>query len=434
MLNLSRNNIYLSYVLIGAILAYLGSEAIRKYLFNHVFVLLVFDISIVAIFLYLADKTMSRTIGIILIVLALHGLTFSIYYSYPAFAFIAGWREITPILVGFMLGSSRKITVDHRRCLTFICGCITLLTVLSVAQILVGPTHWLNALPSDLEMGSSAGFGSYDPVLTERLGIDLWRPSNVFITTGKYGATIAALTILASTILLLASKRFGKLTLFAVWVFLILSNLVPMQRAFLYPFCLLTIAIIVIYSLSALNREHGAKLVFVVSPPIIAITYVVASGEKITRSIEAIADRLMQFPAEFSQRFNDLSHLETLFGRRPFMGSGFGYYSNYSQLVGGGVYTDQFAGEGGWHILGSNFGFLGLILFFVLSISLIIVRIKILVRTSENQIYLQLFFLFTISLVFSWGFTHNIYAQSFLMFCIFYSIGLMNAQEKGVKS
>lgn len=397
---------------------FLLTEATRKYYFDNVAILSLLDIALVICFFSFLNIEKKEKIVTIFSLLAIHGLIFSIAYQTSPLTFIAGLRELFPCLVGLFLATSERIEFDYPKTLAFLLITMMLLTLLGGCQIFLGPEHPINAIPRDL--GAGRGLGSYDPSIASALSIEIFRPSAVFLTTGKFGTVTAGLSILAITTWIKMKNR-GALINAAVVSIIFIANLVAMQRAFFYPLVLIAVVYFSALFIHHLKSpSHSSVQAFASAAILMLYGFWLADTSLYT----VVLERLIEFPSEILQRIADLGYLESLLIHRPFLGSGFGFFSNYSPLLGGGSYMEFYSGEGGWHIIAANFGFVGLIVFFCVVCSHILhFTNQLIVRRTFGAS--NTFYIFIVLVIFLWGYTHNIYAQSFLMLTSFLAMGLL---------
>jgi hypothetical protein len=388
-------------------------EFTRKYLFNSVYILLTLDVIIIAYLLWygVLNKKSTFFFSIVLLVsLFLSILNGFLHKEIPLYIF-AQFREFLPFIAGWAIGSSNrfKICIKDLDILSLILVCISIFAVL---QIHSTPTGLLNYVPTSQAMGSSGGFGGYAREVEDLYGGNLFRPSLVFMVTGKYGTFVAAITVFMTSILLILKIR--GLRFFIYISIILMANIVAMQRAFFYPY-LCFLVMLGIYRLIMGNRSKLFFYTFV----ILIIPIALFSNNN------PIYERLVTFPIEIIQRFTDLGLLGSLFRSEIiYFGRGPGYFSNYSQALGGGFFSDYFGGEGGWHMLVANYGLILPIILVLCILYFLLLEWRFIQKnqTSIECISLSTFIGFLLIL---WGYTHNIYASSFFIFAAILTIAIL---------
>jgi hypothetical protein len=388
-------------------------ESIRKYFFNSVYLLLTLDLFLILFFILygIINKKFAYVFSIVFLAsLFLSVVNAVLHKEIPLYIF-AQFREFLPFIAGWAIGSSFrfKIFIKDLNILSLILVCIS---VFAVLQIYSTPTGFLNYIPASQVMGSSGGFGGYAKEVEELYGGTLFRPSLVFMVTGKYGTFVAAITIFVTSLLLIFNIRGFR---FFIYIsILLIANIVAMQRAFFYPYIFFLVALVV-YRLF-----NGRKNKFYIFTSLFLILFTILFSNN-----NPIYDRFLTFPVEIFQRFTDLGLLGTLFSSEIiYFGRGPGYFSNYSQALGGGFFSDYFGGEGGWHMLVANYG---LILPIILLLWILYSFINTWKTFPKNQrtIECMSFSTFIGFILILWGYTHNIYASSYFIFVSIISIAIL---------
>ena len=210
-------------------------EAFRKYFFNTVYIFAIIDVVFIFLILKFTEnnKNLIKFLSIILLVTIILSLYNGIFYKeYPVYIF-AQFREFLPFIAGWAIGISKNFKPTLKE-LNILCIILAVVTMFAVLQIYSTPEGFLNFIPANQAIGSSRGFGGYAKEIEDLYGGNLFRPSLVFMVTGKYGTFVAALTIYITSLLLIFNiKGFRFYTYISV---LLIANAVAMQRAFFYPY------------------------------------------------------------------------------------------------------------------------------------------------------------------------------------------------------
>jgi len=415
---------------------YFFISAVRKYIFNSPFLFLIIDFFMIYAvlkslsFVKLKYPEILQSFSVIILISIVHGSLLGVYHEQIPFYIIAGLREIFYPMAGLIIalsismGSLTKLYKSAIFALIF-------LVFLGFMQILSGPESTLNFIPKDQELGSFFGFGGYDARISEIFGIQLFRPSAIFMVTGQFGTVVSGLTIFVIVFLIIKNEidttSFLGLRNFLILLF---ANLISMQRAFFY-FSVFSVLLYLVFYKKVLMRG----LIFTSSVFLLLSMIYLSFGFFGSNNIVTIMQRIAEFPGEVLDRLSYLSTMKSLFDRDTWLfGDGFGYYSNYAYILGGESYGDSYEGEGGFHITFANIGVLG---FFVYHLTVLFFLNYFLKKTSINKnvnsnsydikffILIMLYILITL-----WQTTHHIQAQSFLMFFVSFSATLLTRAKE----
>lgn len=174
------------------------AEVVRKYILASNFVLLVADLLALSVAGALVARVATRPV--LILTAATLGLV-----CWKLISVVLGHQNVTLGLIGIRnfivpcafliagvvlcrtLGMDRTAALIHK---TFTVW-LTVMSAVMVAQLLVGRDHWLNAVPEGLG-DETAGIGDYT---VGDIGLDfLFRPTSIFLHTGKSGSVAFVLT------------------------------------------------------------------------------------------------------------------------------------------------------------------------------------------------------------------------------------------------
>jgi len=393
---------------------YASLEVLRKYCFPDPLVLLAFDFLFGLVLFYFLPYRVIYLLFFINSFFLIHGLVVSIFKNqYPLFM-LAGLREINYFLGGFLLATCSKIHFRKKDLIRLLLlGGI--LSGFGFLQVILGRDSILNFSPPEFNLGSSGGHGSFVPEFEALVG-DVFRPNSVFPVTGKFGMFIGMLSAMCLAIGYKV-REVREAWMFPLFWVLILINLVPFQRAVLYPL----VCFLVFLGIKHLWFDNRTLLVGLIA---LVIGWLI-----VTELGQIVVERVVLFPGEVLSRLSYMNEGASLFSVDNLWGQGFGYYSNYSTLLGGGRYSDTYGGESGWLVLTASVGVGGTIIWFCVlwfeSISSLFAGLFGI--SEEGPAFVAGFFGLIVML---WGTTHNIFGSPMILLTLGIMFGMRRVNSE----
>lgn len=400
-------------------LIFLVSEAIRKYVFDQLFILALLDLAVLWVLLRYSSNEHRKFFLIVSGLLLCHTLTFALVNGYSPLTYLAGMRPVIYAFGGIVLAqwhferSSGLTLLGLGICTIFV-------TIFAILQIYLGIDHPINATPMHLEL--SRGLGGYSSEVENLVGNlveGIFRPAAVFITTGKFGTYVAGVTLVTICLFLTTTHNYSKVFVVILFAVLVVANLVAMQRAFWYSFAFFSIIFLLIFEL---NKNNW--IVFI--PGLTLIGGVVLTA--FSPELSVLAGRLSQFPAEIIDRLWEFSRILPMALENIVVGKGFGFFSNYSHLIGGANYMDYYwnTGEGQYHILIAELGTLTCMILIVWAITFAFLQLMRSLR-KRTQVEGKCYFVrsYIIALTLLWASTHTIFASVFLVMSLSFSLAIL---------
>ena len=149
----------------------------------------------------------------------------------------------------------------------------------------------------------------------------------------------------------------------------------------------------------------------------------------VTELGQIVVERVVLFPGEVLSRLSYMNEGASLFSVDNLWGQGFGYYSNYSTLLGGGRYSDTYGGESGWLVLTASVGVGGTIIWFCVlwfeSISSLFAGLFGI--SEEGPAFVAGFFGLIVML---WGTTHNIFGSPMILLTLGIMFGMRRVNSE----
>lgn len=400
-------------------LIFVTSEAIRKYVFDQLFILALLDLAVLWILLRHSSDENRKLFFTVSGFLLCHTLFFALINEYSPLTYLSGMRPVIYAFGGIVL-AQWHFKRSSRLTLLGLCICIFFMTIFAILQIYLGIDHPINATPMHLEL--SRGLGGYSSEVENLVGDlvgGIFRPATVFITTGKFGTYVASVTLVSICLLLTTNHNCSKIFVVILLAVLVLANLVAMQRAFWYSFALFSIIFLFVFELKK-------KDWIVFGPALILVGGLVLMAFPSEFSI--VAGRLSQFPSEIIDRLWEFSRILPMSLENIVVGKGFGFFSNYSHLVGGANYMDYYwnTGEGQYHILIAELGTLTCMILIIWAITFAFHQlIRSFRKKAEVEGRCCFVRSYIIVLILLWASTHTIFASVFLVLSLSFSLAIL---------
>lgn len=389
------------------LLIYAFLEIIRKYFFFTPVTLVVFDLYFLSVVVRNLELNEFLKLCLVLLVCILHGIAVSLMASRSPIFVVAGLREIIFLLGGYFLARSGSLKLDNSELIGFLAlGFIV--SGFGVLQITSGQDSILNFSPAEFQLGVSQGHGFFVPELESVIG-EVFRPNSIFPVTGKFGVFIGVISIFVLINLAWVSS-YSRTHVILVLFALILINLIPFQRAVLYPLLLG-----ILFFLFSCSKLKSLFLLF--SSISLAFFFINSELGKIA------LDRVLIFPMEVLDRLDMLRLGSGLFEPHNLFGQGFGYYSNYASLIGGEAYSSDFGGESGWLVLTASVGMVGMSIV-LLGLWWCTVSGFVSSLLGTNNRWLAFICGFTCSVVMIWAVTHNVLGSPLVLLMLGCLVGL----------
>lgn len=407
-------------------LIFVTSEAIRKYVFDQLFILALLDLAVLWILLRHSSGENRKFFFTVSGILLCHTLTFALINGYSPLTYLSGMRPVIYAFGGIVL-AQWHFKRSSGLTLLGLCICIFFMTIFAILQIYLGIEHPINATPMHLEL--SRGLGGYSSEVENLVGDlvgGIFRPAAVFITTGKFGTYVASITLVSICLLLTTNHNRSKFFVVILLAVLVLANLVAMQRAFWYSFALFSIIFLFVFELK--KKDY-----IVFGPALVLVGGLVLTAFSSEFSI--VAMRLIQFPGEIIDRLGEFSRILPMSLENIVVGKGFGFFSNYSHLVGGANYMDYYwnTGEGQYHILIAELGTLTCMILIIWAITFAFHQLMRSFR-KKAEVEGKCCFVrsYIIALILLWASTHTIFASVFLVLSLSFSLAILRLKIQDI--
>lgn len=345
------------------------AEVIRKYVYPSNLVLPLAEILAVfvalALFQRLPVNRATAVLGALIVASIAWGLL-TIAFGHQDFALgMVGLRNFLVPCAFLVIGASLGNTFTSDRFTGLLHRVFTLwfvaLALVAVFQLLVGRDHWLNAIPEG--MGDErGGIGDYT---VGEVGLDfLFRPTSIFLHTGKLGAV---LFVLSSYRLCYAASSYRRNTFWIGRVFDVVVLMVSGQRAAIVGYGLVAVVV----GLMRSGRRSLAVVVMAVALGAIGLAifgWVTASGGSESIGIGALifmrtVSGVVDIPLRVAD--NVIAPLEYVLAHYALSPAGLGAFSFGSAQFGGQPLYEVVpigTAENAWLRLLAEQGLLGLVL------------------------------------------------------------------------
>lgn len=416
----SSKSFILAVLFISSISIHLIAEAVRRFLIYSNSVYLLADIALIITAIFSAkigSFRFDRDVACLLTGFLVFGIVSSLVAQEHPALILVGIRPLVLALAAFVV--AENLYRYHPRADVIFIHTIgvwsIIILIAGILQISSGIDAPINILPSDPNNEFGGGRGDY----AGEGGIIEWifRPTSIFMHTGRLGQYSFFLSLSLCLTLLLSSYASNLLRMYVL--FSIMLVVISGQRAagvFLIASCLSTVAFF------GSRREILRLLSLFLG---IALAFLLATNDL----INVIFDRFSSGFTDGSNRVFDMTrHWDVGFLKFLFFGHGLGFFSFGSSEYGGAIYYEYMArlgggGENSWLRIQGETGIPGL-LFFISTILVIIIKSykrSRLAVASRRLIHLICIF-FSLSAC-AWAFTHDVFGNYLYTMGIFFLFG-----------
>ncbi len=392
------------------------SEVVRKYIIPSNYVFLVADLIVISIMIYCILKY--RKFPKIPHFFYFFIFLFSIFCFITALInprkiifFIIGLRACFFPLV-YMAISSFYIQYNKRSVrLLYIAATVWILIAgtTAVFQLLLGPTHAINSVWGV----QGVGIGDYSVLQKESFLPGLFRPTSIFMHTGKFGQTIFLLVLFRWIYLIQSKVRLKAIHLVSITCDLIVILISGQRSALIFIALSGLIALLILGKIKSI--KHALRIVFgttiVLGLAVFALSYSKGFG---TAAISRIDTILVALPIRF---YAAIKSLVVLIENYALIGVGFGFFTLGSGYFGG---MPAYEGLKSLHVsegtpprIIGEIGFMGSLMLLLALITLIHRGFIAFRKSNSSSIQISgLFFgLWGISMIF-WSLTHDVFANT----------------------
>lgn len=405
------------------------SEVIRRFIYYSDLFFVLGDFLILGTLLFcyrgaVRAVSLGMTFYLVAVFLLAWGLASALNHGNPMITLVGARAIFVPFFYIFVSGyffrryeDSLKLLV---RSVAFWC---VVISAVALAQVYLGRENPINALPDAIQ---ATGIGDFT-VESEGLGLDyMFRPTSIFLHTGKFGQIIFVLVLFKWVTLLLyppARSRFLVATIPMDLIGIIVSG----QRG---TYLFLTLSMLFVYLFYGLRSPAkvakslmlGASLLGLVGS--IWFAYVPEGLRELllARYLSSFKDVFLRINENLVLPLFDIVH------RYGVIGEGMGYFTLGAARFGGAVLyetvTTAGVAENSWLRLIAEMGLLAAALFAVMLLLLVVRAIRISsyrrVAASCQVRAVAVFFICWLVSISMWAITHDVFSNSTMM-----SIGFM---------
>ncbi len=415
----------------------LFAEILQKYVFWNRTPILIGDVLIICVSLIAITRHGSRNVRMALvwcIVSIAWGILTVIAGHGGLMLGLIGIRTSVLPVCSLVIGAAllRSLPLERANRFLFLSSLVWLIIITFVAliQIILGRAHSINILPEGLGGDERHGIGDFEGYDLRYIG-ELFRPTSIFLHTGKYGQVSFVLSAFA---LASSSGRWGYKSLL-VAVLGALSVGLSGQRAAMIGYLLC-----VIYVLSSRMSLSGALGAFTgIGMVLVAVCYAIDKGLPISiwyrffSLVEAIPSRV---------RENVVEPISDIWYESGMLGSGAGTFSLGSAGFGGAPLYEiiaKGAAENSWLRIWAEQGLVGVFIWTAGYFAAIIqgVRAACWSRRSGDQRVINVLSLngvLTLMVIGLWSNTHDVIGNTTTMIMAMYYCGAIlcsGAHEHG---
>jgi hypothetical protein len=277
--------------------------------------------------------------------------------------------------------------------------------IVAIAQIFSGQDGWF----SQYGLGE---IGNGDYTVDGRGVAGLFRPTSIFMHTGKFGQTIFAFVLFKFCVIFYRRSRPPLVVIMlAIWDIGII--IISGQRsAFLFlTFALATLALL------ASGRARFKLLSALILGAAISAVVAFALGALKPEVVGIVRDRYLSAFTDIPSRINGniIIPIGAILDKYPFFGEGVGFYSIGAVRYGAKVIY-EYLGEGGaessWIRTIGEVGFIGFIFYFSSIVNVVLTGLKAMLRSrsSDYKAVGSFLFLWLLSCML-WANTHDVFGN-----------------------
>jgi O-antigen ligase len=408
------------------------AEIIRRFFYYSVLPYLLADIIFILITIISYKTLHSINIAYILRIFLIYiiwGVFCLTLNQASPFLIIVGLRPFILALCAFIIASSYFKTGSNpiKTLLNITIFWVVVTCSIAILQIYLGIDAGINQLPDEVSSSLGGGRGDFVAGNGELMVEGLFRPTSIFMHTGRYGqfTFISSIFLISYVMFTNKTSTWYKLATFITFINVILSG----QRSSLF--------FLVIGILFMLFYLKNLKSLFTI---IIGVSFItIISALFISEDLQSLL--IFRFGSAFTESSSRASEqggaLIDLMDYFLLLGKGIGYFTFGSIPFNGEIFYEFVAelnyigGENSWlRILGET-GLIGLILFGFIVFLLIIQCIS---NIKKNQVVEENMLHFTAAYsliaISIWGLTHDVFSNYLMLIFVFFYIGASNGSKK----
>jgi O-antigen ligase len=281
--------------------------------------------------------------------------------------------------------------------------------LIALLQVILGKSSFLNYSPSQVGL-DLIGIGDYSYGGEVIKG--LFRPTSIFLHTGKFGQIIYMFALAIVTRIACNEKIRIKhyIIILLSFVFVYVSG----QRA---AMVLLPISFALIMFA---NKKFNLKFtlcLFIISLSIFLLIpeqYLFFSLKRAFSGITSLDTRFGGALFSFNEIFNSYF----------FLGEGIGFFTFGSKIFGGDVLYSVFKNaEQGWLRIYAEVGFFGFVIYIIFIVYAVFRALNNIIKISDESIWVSYVSFFSLISFIAWSFTHDIFGNYLTMSYVFMFIG-----------
>jgi len=419
------------------------AEVIRKYLIRDDMVFLAADIFALLTFtgLLITNKAyLSRIPKIFFLLLSLflpYTAILHIFSGNPLGIYGVGLRIMIMPIIYLLI--SAHFYKSQRNAPKLVYGYVTfwiiIICAMALTQIALGADHPINSVWGQQRLGMGDYVGEGGNVLME----GLFRPTSIFMHTGKFGQTIFALVVFRWTYLALSKSNFHPIS-YALIVVDFAAIFASGQRSAFVFLLACVFALMLLRSRNSRKALKGALPIVAIASLLIAmIIFMLPVYGNIF--YQRFVSAIIEIPARLEG--NLFLPLQSILSDFLFTGRGFGYYTFGSRMFGGKiVYFDSSLhiaglGESSFIRICLEVGFFAAMLYIVAFFSLLAPAWKAFkqLRGSSNTLAAPAaFFVLWIGSLIIWCNTADVFSNSVSIFYGYALSGSILLRARDIKS
>lgn len=400
--------------------AHLIAEAVRRFFLYSNSTYLIADIVLVGAAccsVAISSIRIDRSVGVLLFCYVMWGIFSLLVNEGSSLLLLVGVRPIILALAGFVLAEI-MFRVHSKPDGVFFntCGAWTLVILaVAIAQIFAGVDAAINQLPADagVEGGGRGDYGANGVFLEW-----LFRPTSIFMHTGRLGQFAFFLSVVACLRLFMTEKASFTPRVYALLAIVLV--IVSGQRAagvFLLISCALGIA-------KFGSREILVRSISIMVVVLVAATFVPGDAR------DVILGRFASgFTGGIDRAVETTQYWETGLWKFPVFGMGLGFFSFGALPFGGAIYYEYMprfggGGENSWLRVQGEVGFPGFVMF--LGVITMIVLKSYRRAFTDNNTEARVIHLASLMFALStgiWALTHDVFGNYLHLFGLFVLFG-----------
>lgn len=389
------------------------TEIIRKYIVFSSYVFIISDLIIIfsCIVFFVFKQYKNSKIYVFLIILYCTIGIFPYFFSDNSLMLI--FIGVRPLIIPLcMLFISYNLFINYNVNKTFFAILVLWMLIIGLTallQVILGKKSFLNYYPSQVGLDLS-GIGDYS--YRGEVIKGLFRPTSIFLHTGKFGQIIYlfALAIVTRIACIEKVKIIHYIIILLSFVFVYVSG----QRA---AMVLLPIAFaLVMYANKKINLKFTLCL-FLISLSI----FLLIPEQYLFFSLKRAFSGITSLDARFG---GALFSFNEIFDSYFFLGEGIGFFTFGSKIYGGDVLYNVFKNaEQGWLRIYAEAGFFGFVIYLIFIIYAVFRALYSITKILDESIWVSYVSFISIISFIAWSFTHDIFGNYLTMSYVFMFIG-----------